>query len=67
MENEDKYKFKLYRILKEMFIYKEEDEIFVLDKKVEFLKRLKMKERIIFENFDNCVKVFIKKLCKIKY
>lgn len=67
MENEDEYKFKLYRILKEMFIYKEEDEIFVLDKKVEFLKRLKMKERIIFENFDNWVKVFIKKLCKIKY
>lgn len=66
-ENEDEHKSKSYRTLKEMFTYKEEDETPVPDKKVESLKRLKTKERITFENLDNRVKAFTKKLCKTKY
>lgn len=67
LENEEEHKSKSYRTLKEMFTYKEEDEPPVPDKKVESLKRLKSKERTTFENLDNRVKAFTKKLCKSKY
>lgn len=69
LENEDEeeeYKSKSYRTLKEMYTYKEEDEKPVIDKKLESLKKMKTKERITFQYLDNRVRAFTKKLCKSK-
>jgi hypothetical protein len=65
--NEDEHKSKSYRTLKEMFTYQEDNEPPIPDKKIEALKRMKAKEKNVFQHLDNRVKAFSKKLCKTKY